>query len=205
MGAPRRNRKKYEKPKDIWNLQRINSDNSLKDEFGLKNMKELWKVQSEISNLRANIRTLLSGVYTNPIVEQNIINRLVKYGISGESPTLDSLLDLKENAILERRLQSVVFRHGLARTMKQARQLITHGFIAINGKKVNRPGMLVTKEDEPGIGYYKPIKIELNKPEHAEESAAPGSETNEAEPAAAQEAAPEPATEAAVAQEAQSS
>ncbi|MCL4388537.1 MAG: 30S ribosomal protein S4 [Candidatus Marsarchaeota archaeon] len=202
MGAPRRNRKKYEKPKDIWNLQRINSDNSLKDEFGLKNMKELWKVQSEISNLRANIRTLLSGVYTNPIVEQNIINRLVKYGISSESPTLDSLLDLKENAILERRLQSVVFRHGLARTMKQARQLITHGFIAINGKKVNRPGMLVSKEDEPGIGYYKPIKIELNKPEHAEESAASDSEANGAEAAATQEATTE---QQAVAQEAQSS
>ncbi|MEM3841531.1 MAG: 30S ribosomal protein S4 [Candidatus Micrarchaeaceae archaeon] len=165
MGAPRRNRKKYEKPKDIWNLQRINSDNSLKDEYGLKNMKELWKVQSELSNLRANIRKLLSGAYTNPMLEQNIINRLVKYGISNENPTLDSLLDLKENSILERRLQSVVFRHGLARTMKQARQLITHGFIAINGKKVNRPGMLVSKSDEKGVGYYKPINIEPIKKE----------------------------------------
>ncbi len=69
------------------------------------------------------------------------------------------MLDLKENAFLSRRLQSLVFKKGLAKSVRQARQLIVHGFIAINGKRVNRPGYLVPADEESHIGYYKAIDI----------------------------------------------
>ena len=161
MGAPRRNRKKYDKPKDMWNLQRINTDNAIIEEFGLKNMRELWKVQTELSKLRSNIRKLLSGSSAqNTLVQQGIIGRLSRYGIASRDATLDSLLDLKENNFLARRLQSLVFKKGLAKTIKQSRQLIVHGYIAIGGKRVNRPGYLVQADDETKIGYYKPIDIQ---------------------------------------------
>lgn len=159
MGAPRRNRRKYQKPKDIWNLQRIHEDNALKGEYGLKNMKELWKVQSRISGIRGTVRELLSGRAVNPLVEKNILSNLSRYGIVSPTSTLDNVLDLKDNAFLERRLQSVVFRRGLARSMRQARQLIVHGFISINGRKVDRPGYIVSPVEENYIGYYKPIDI----------------------------------------------
>lgn len=161
MGAPKKNRRKYEKPRGMWNLQRIKSDNEIIDEYGLKNMKELWQAQSEISRIRGNVRQLLSGSTQNKNVESNILANLSKKGISPENPTLDQLLDLKENAVLERRLQSIVFRKGMAKTMKQARQLITHGFIAINGKKLDKPGYIVSKEEESKLSYYKPIVIQI--------------------------------------------
>ncbi len=179
MGSPKRNRRQYDKPKDIWNLQRINADNEIIEEFGLKNMKELWKVQSELSRIRSNIRMLLSGTSEqNAKVQENILTRLSKYGVATKTSTLDNLLDLKENAFLSRRLQSLVFKRGLAKTIKQARQLIVHGYISIGGKRVNRPGYLVSVEEESKIGYYKPIDIAgvKQKPDAAQaaaETAAP--------------------------------
>jgi small subunit ribosomal protein S4 len=67
---------------------------------------------------------------------------------------IDDILALNTEAILERRLQTLVHRLGLARTPKQARQFITHGHIAIGGKKLTVPGMLVSKQDEMMIDYY---------------------------------------------------
>jgi small subunit ribosomal protein S4 len=150
---------KFEKPKERWNLERIKSDRALIKEYGLKNMKELWKVQSEVSRLRRNVRELLSlGAGADDIKEQ-IIGRLVRLGISAPTTTLDNLLDLKENDFLNRRLQTVVFRKGMARTMRQARQLTVHGFIAIDGRKVNKPSYLVNADIEHRISYYKPIDV----------------------------------------------
>jgi small subunit ribosomal protein S4 len=162
LGAPRKNRRKYEKPKDIWNLQRIHADNELITEYGLKNMKELWKVQSNISRIRGNVRELLSGGSQNRLVERDIIASIAKLGIVQETATLDGLLEIKENAFLERRLESMVFRRGMARSMKQARQLITHGFIAVNGRRTSKPGYLVTAGEEQHISYYKPIDVNVN-------------------------------------------
>ncbi len=173
MGAPRRNRTKFDKPKDIWNLQRINSDNALKNEYALKNMKELWKVQSNISRVRGNVRLLLSGSAPNKAMESDIIASLSKYGIVSNTAKLDDLLDLKVNSFLERRLQSIVFRKGMARSMRQARQLITHGFISVNGKKASRPGRMLTSEEEQHVSYYRQIDVNVNvKPAPAPKPAA---------------------------------
>jgi small subunit ribosomal protein S4 len=176
MGAPRRNRKKYSKPKNMWNLQRITSDRSLINEYGLRNMKELWKVQTEISRIRGNVRGLLSGASSSSHIERDIIGRLSRLGVTQSDATLDSLLDIKENAILERRLQTLVFRKGLANSMKQSRQIIAHGFISINGVRVNRPSYLVKADEEKHIGYYKPIDITKKVKPQEEASAAPAPE-----------------------------
>lgn len=160
MGAPRRNRRKFEKPKRRWNLERIKNDGELMEQYGLKSMKELWKAQTEISRIRRNARELLSGSSKyDENVKGKIVGRLARLGMVKSDSTLDELLDLKENALLERRLQTVVFRKGLAKSIKQARQLTVHGFIAINGKRVNKPSYMVDSQAEKFIGYYKPISI----------------------------------------------
>lgn len=164
MGAPKRNRKTYEKPKERWNLERIKSDNALIDEYGLKNMRELWKIQTEVSRIRGNVRELLSGGAGSEVVKEKIIGRLTRLGIANQTTTLDNLLDIKENDLLNRRLQTIVFKKGLARTIKQSRQITVHGFIAINGKKVNRPGYMVDVMNEKAITYYKPIDVSAPKP-----------------------------------------
>lgn len=189
MGAPKRNRLKFEKPKDRWNLERIKADNSLVTEYGLKNMRELWKAQTEIGRVRRNARELLSvGGTQTESVKERMINRLTRIGITSSTATLSDLLDLKENALLERRLQTIVFKRGLARTVKQARQLTVHGFIAINGKRVNRPGYIVDVKDEERIGYYKPIDIMPKTP--APTAASAEEQPEQAEASAQQEEAP---------------
>ncbi|MGC8649132.1 MAG: 30S ribosomal protein S4 [Candidatus Micrarchaeia archaeon] len=160
MGAPKRNRKKYERPKNMWNLERIKEDNSLKEEYGLKNMRELWMIKTELSKLRNIVRAMLSGASKQTeSTKTDIIAKLSKYGIVSSNATLDNLLDLRVNVFLDRRLQTVVFKKGLAKTIKQSRQLITHGFISIDGKKITKPGYRVSLSEEQLIGYYKPIDI----------------------------------------------
>jgi small subunit ribosomal protein S4 len=179
LGAPRRNRKKFDKPKDIWNLARINADNALIKEYGLKNMSELWKVQSELSRIRGNVRLLLSGATGTGNVEQALKNRLIKLGVIDKDTPVEKLLELSERSILDRRLESVVHKRGMARSMKQARQLITHGFISINGRKLTVPGYLVNAEEEHKIGYYKSIDIAPAKQEETKAEAEPSVEQAE--------------------------
>lgn len=58
-------------------------------------------------------------------------------------PTGTNLLTL-----LERRLDNVVFRLGLAPTIPAARQLVSHGHVAVNGRRVDRPSFEVSVGDE---------------------------------------------------------
>lgn len=50
-------------------------------------------------------------------------------------------------SLLERRLDNVVFRLGLANTRRQARQLVRHGHFTVNGKRVDIPSALVREGD----------------------------------------------------------
>lgn len=49
--------------------------------------------------------------------------------------------------LLERRIDNVVFRLGLANTRRQARQIVRHGHIAVNGKRLDIPSALVKTGD----------------------------------------------------------
>lgn len=173
MGAPKRNRRKHNRPKEMWDLERIKSSNALIDHYGLKNMKELWKAQTEIGRIRRNARLLLSGGQGSENIKGTMFAMLERIGLAKAGATVDDLLDLKENSMLERRLQTIVFRKGLAKTVKQARQLTVHGFIAINGKKVNKPSYIVDVKEEAGIAYYKPIDVMTAKAPKAEAAEAP--------------------------------
>ncbi len=57
----------------------------------------------------------------------------------------------KLSELLERRLDNVIRRAGFARTIWQARQVVVHGHITVNGKKVDRPSFQVRAGDEIGV------------------------------------------------------
>lgn len=57
--------------------------------------------------------------------------------------------------VLERRLDNVVFRMGFAVTIPAARQLVSHGNIRVNGKKVDRPGFLAESGDVVAVAPGK--------------------------------------------------
>lgn len=53
--------------------------------------------------------------------------------------------------LLERRLDNVVYRMGIAHTRRQARQFVAHGHIAVNGKKIDVPSYRVVPGDEISV------------------------------------------------------
>jgi small subunit ribosomal protein S4 len=98
------------------------------------------------------------------IQEKQLLDRLHRLGILPEESELDDVLDMTLGDILERRLQTLVFQRGLAQSIQQSRQLITHGHIAIDGKRVSTPSYLVLKDEETKIAYAP--KSPLTDPDH---------------------------------------
>jgi small subunit ribosomal protein S4 len=70
-----------------------------------------------------------------------------------ENADIDDVLALKVEQQLDRRLQTMVYRLGFARSPKQARQFITHGHIAIGGRRVTIPGYIVKAKEQGEISY----------------------------------------------------
>lgn len=161
MGDPKRHRKKYLTPRKPWDKVRLESEAQLVIKYGLRNKRELWRFENILRKYRRVARDLLSKVNL-PGKEGEfarakanaVINRLVRMGVLEENATLDDILNLKVEDFLERRLQTIVYRQGLAKTIKQARQLITHGHIAVDGRRVTSPSYIVEKEEEPKVGFY---------------------------------------------------
>ncbi|MEM4138083.1 MAG: 30S ribosomal protein S4, partial [Sulfolobaceae archaeon] len=96
---------------------------------------------------------------------KQLISKLYRIGLlNSENATLDEILGLTEENLLERRLQTIVYKKGLARTIWQARQLIVHGHIAISGRRVTSPGYIVSREEEDLIDYYPTSPFKQNPP-----------------------------------------
>ncbi|MEM3364379.1 MAG: 30S ribosomal protein S4 [Candidatus Micrarchaeia archaeon] len=171
MGDPIKPKKKFERPPTEWNAERIAEENELKLEFGLKSTREVWKARAELRRIRANARKLLAAGDSGKEKAKEILDRVKKYGflkqVDGKEYTLDDLLVLNVRDLLERRLQTRVFKKGLARTPKQARQLITHGYIAVGGKRITVPSYLVSLSEEDSISYYRKIDIQPKMAENA--------------------------------------
>ncbi|MGC8582480.1 MAG: 30S ribosomal protein S4 [Thermoproteus sp.] len=157
MGGKKKSRKTYldGKPKKLWNTQLLLEELQLMGEYGLRNKRELWKARSVLKQIVRRARSLLSmRAEERAPLELPFKERLYKMGfIEDVNIPLDRVLSLDVRAILERRLQTIVYRKGFAKTLYQARQLITHGHIAINGRRVRSPGFLVPRDLEDKISY----------------------------------------------------
>ncbi|NPA22229.1 MAG: 30S ribosomal protein S4 [Candidatus Micrarchaeota archaeon] len=158
--------KKYSRPKKLWVVDRIREEHRLKHKYGLKNMREIWIARAFLRKVRANARKLLAlPPDLRKKGEKEVLGKLERYNILPGDATIDDVLSLSVEDVLKRRLQTLVYEKGLAKTIKQARQLIVHGFIAVKGRRVTSPGMLVRKEEENEISYYRPIDLEPKREE----------------------------------------
>jgi len=86
-------------------------------------------------------------------VQQTLIKKLVRLGVLGPEARLEDVLLLTVEDILKRRLQTLVFEKGFAKTIYHARQLIVHGHIQVVGKKINAPSYIVKNNEEDMIGF----------------------------------------------------
>jgi len=154
MGDPKKQRKKYETPRFPWRTDTLEADLNKLGQYGLRNKKELWRHKTMLSKYRGIARSLLGmPAEERRKLEKQLLEKLHRLGILPETAVLDDVLDLALEDILERRLQTLVFRKGLAKSIYQARQLITHGHVAIEGKRVSSTSYLVPREEEAKITY----------------------------------------------------
>ena len=165
MGDPRKQKKKYVAPKKPFDSDRFEQELQMIGVYGLRNKKELWIHRTELSNYRRQARNLLAlPVSEREQQERELVSKLTRLGILATEPTLDHVLDLTMENLLERRLQTIVFRRGLASSMHHARQLVTHGHIALDAARVNTPKRLITTAEEDRLQYT--TKSALNDASH---------------------------------------
>jgi len=167
MGDPKKHRKKLKKPSHPWQKERILEEIELKKEFGLRNKSEIWKIGSVMKNFKdqAKKAVALTGKQAEKEKDQ-LLKRLQRYGLVKSSGSVDDVLGLGMKDVMERRLQTMVVKKGLANSIKQARQFITHGHITVADKKVTSPGFLVTVKDEGMIQFR--VKSALSDADHPE-------------------------------------
>ena len=162
MGDPKKSRKKWQSPPHPWQKERLEREAVLMSRYALKSKRELWKMEAIRRKYRKVARELLAAIAAgkgdDPHIKRTmeaILNKAKRYKLIPEDGTLDDILGMDIERVLRRRLDWIVYEKGLAKTPRQARQLIVHGHIAIRGRRINVPSYLVPVDEEESIGYYE--------------------------------------------------
>ncbi len=157
MGDPRRLRNKFISPRKIFDKKEIKRNKALMRKYGLKKTEEIWRAETILGKFRERARKLINT--KNEFEEKVLFDKLFKYGLIDKGATVDDILDLELEKVLDRQLSSIVVKKGLANTMKQARQFITHGHIVVDGQKITSPRYLVPLDKEDTIEFYENSKL----------------------------------------------
>lgn len=166
MGDPKKSRKTFRRPRQIWTTEQLSSELYLIGSYGLRSKSELWKAQTKIADIRNQARELLAlTVEARQVQETKLLNYLHKLGLVKESATLDDVLNLKLEDILERRLQTIIMKKGVSKSPQQSRQLVVHGHVSIGERIINIPGYMVKKDEEPAIVLHDEFITRLQNPQ----------------------------------------
>ena len=149
----RRLKPKYSGPRHPWEKNRIEEEAKLKEKYAFKNKKELWKMKSILTNLRKQARSLIARKDTKQgkLEIKQLLDKCYRLGLLPKNSKLDDVLGLNIVDILERRLQTIVFKKNLSKTIKHARQLIVHGKVYVGDKKIVSPSKLVDINEEKEV------------------------------------------------------
>jgi len=158
MGEPKFARPKFDTPSHPWKAARIEEEHKIQANHGLKNMREIWKAKSQLRRHRRQAMRLIGVVdTTEPHGKremEDMLRSLHSKGLISSEATLDDILSLGTEDILNRRLQAQVYYKGLAISMKQARQFVTHGKIVIGNQKVTIPSYPLSRDEEENLSWH---------------------------------------------------
>lgn len=170
MGDIKRKQQRFSRPKQLFNRARIDEENVIVDKYGLKNKREIWKADAQVSRLRKRAKSLIPK---SDKEKKLFFEKLNKMGFQVND--ISDVLGLTKENWLDRRLQTFVFKKKLASTTKEARQLIVHKKVFVDGAAVNAPSFFVTTILEKKISLKpkkvkeKPLKVESEELSEANE------------------------------------
>jgi len=165
----KRKHKTYSKPKRPFEKVRIEEEAKIKEEFGLKNKREIWRADAKIRDFREKAKKLISA---EPEKQRALFEGMKKVGLNVSS--IADVLALEKSDYLNRRLQTIIYKNGIVTTAKAARQAIVHKKILVNGRAIDSPSYLVPVELEKKITIKKSKKKVAKKSEIvAEEKESP--------------------------------
>ena len=148
-------RKKFKNPRMSWDSDEIKDRKTVMSSYGLRRRREMLIAQEILRKYRRRARELIAEKDEEKV--KVLLEKLVKLGLLREGEGLDDVLALGINDILERRLQTIVWKRGLATTPCQARQFITHGHVSINGSRAKSPAYMVPVSEVAKIVVDKEV------------------------------------------------
>lgn len=165
MGSPKKQRKKFSKPPHPWQKERILAEQEIVKEYGLNRKYELWKMNSILKNFTHQAKNLVTA--KTPQIEKEkkqLLAKLLSLNLMGKDAKIEDVLSLTLKDVMERRLQTLVYRKKMANSIRQARQFIVHEHIALGDKTVTAPSYLVLLEEENSLQFAQ--KSPITNPEH---------------------------------------
>ena len=109
--------------------------------YDKKSNRELKRANKKISEYGLQLREKQKAKFIYGVLEKPFRNYYEK------ADRMKGLTGPNLMTMLESRLDNVVFRLGFARTRREARQIVDHKFVLVNGKQVNIPSYLVKAGD----------------------------------------------------------
>ena len=145
-----RKKNKFSRPHKLYDKIRIGQENKLVEMYGLKNKKEIWKSEAKVKYFRNRAKLLINSEQEE---QKNFFDKL--NGIGLPVKTIADVLALNKEDILKRRLTTVVWKKGLSKTARHARQMVTHRNILVDGRSIDVPSYLVPVALEGNISLRK--------------------------------------------------
>lgn len=160
MGDPRKQRKKFSNPGHPWQKERIETEKEILKQYGLRRKNEIWKMNSVLQKYLHRAKVVIGQRTTQSELEKRqLLTKLHDLGLLKKDSKVEDVLNLTLKNLLERRLQTLVYRKHLANTILQARGFITHEHIAVANRKITTPSYLVSINEEPQIKLIDAIKF----------------------------------------------